>query len=89
MTIPAEHLFPIAEIAADQYDAQFQTCLTRKSTFGKNTFQSDQDIELCQREFNAEYSDIEFLLNRAVNRDCVPFQSAVVRLIELVKSHSN
>ena len=78
--VPPEYL-PGPTEAADQYDQEKGSTLTRVSTFGRNPFYTPEEQQNAELLFTRKYPDLGHLLDRAVNREPGPFQEAVMDLI--------
>jgi len=74
--------FPSAEQAAEWYVTAQGGRLTDPHPFAASPFASRQQQEECDRAFAAVVPDLDRLIDAAVNRDYVPFQEALMLLID-------
>ncbi|XP_065111059.2 uncharacterized protein [Paramisgurnus dabryanus] len=81
-------LLPNAVEAADWYDHEVGSSLTRVSTFGRNPFQSPEDQEAVERQFSMQCPDICSLFESAVNFQHATYQSVLKILIDMVRRHA-
>lgn len=81
-------LLPNASEAADWYDREARSSLTRVSAFGRNPFQSAEDQEAVDRQFSTQCPDICSLFESAVNFQHAQYQNALKTLIDIVRSHA-
>jgi len=78
--------FPPADSAAALYRQQFGGTLTDPSYFANSPFRSDAEAQLCNTQFSRHVPDLTTLLDSAVNRNYVPFNNALLKLIELTQN---
>ena len=79
-------LLPEASVAADWYDQEVGS-LTRVSHFGTNPFQSAQEQEAAEREFDLQCPNVGVLLDNAVNNLPQPFKDGLKGLINITRRH--
>ncbi|XP_063040964.1 uncharacterized protein LOC134435851 [Engraulis encrasicolus] len=80
-----EDLVPDVTEAADQYDREMGSSLTRVSSFGSDPFMSDADRERAEQLFTQHYPNLSVLFDNAVNYHYTPFKDALMYLIDVTK----
>jgi len=68
------------------YRQQFGGTLTDPSDFANSPFRSDAEAQLCNTQLSRHVPDLTTLLDSAVNRNYVPFNNALLKLIELTQN---
>lgn len=86
--MPKADLLPEALEAADSYDQEVSSSLTRASVFGRNPFSTVQHQAAAEQEFTWHYSDISELFDSAVNNELAYFQNGTMDLIDIVRRHA-
>ena len=76
-----------ATVAADMYDKDMGSSLTRVSSFGSDSFLSEADKARAEQHF-AHYYDLSVVFDSAVNYNYVPFKEALIYLIDVTKTCS-
>ncbi|XP_072564841.1 uncharacterized protein [Paramormyrops kingsleyae] len=76
-------LLPHASEAADLYESETGSSLTRCSSFGKSPFSSEEDQAHAEGQFAQLYPDMNVLYENVVNHNPRPFQDAILHLIHL------
>lgn len=74
---------PTASQAADLYDRENRSTLTRTSVFGRDPFVDATERHRAERRFAEAYPDITVLFEEAVNHNFGPFQNALMHLVHL------
>ncbi|XP_077060372.1 uncharacterized protein LOC143712032 [Siphateles boraxobius] len=82
-------VLPDAVDAANCYDSEVGSSLTRESSIGRNPFLHLEDQEAAQREFSLHYPNICLLFESAVNFQPDHFKHAIRKLIDIVRSLSS
>lgn len=80
-----EDLVPDVTEAADQYDREMGSSLTRVSSFGSDPFMSEADRERAEQLFTQHYPNLSVLFDNAVNYQYTPFKDALMYLIDVTK----
>ena len=80
-----EELLPHASEAADLYQQDVGSSLTRVSCFGTDPFSNEEDKTAAEHRFAEYHPDMSLLLNNVVNYNYVPFQDALLRLIHITQ----
>lgn len=80
MKIPVE-LLPGSTEAADLYQNEYGSNLTRVSTFGTSPFHTLEEQQNAEKLFNEKHPDLTHLFDCVVNRQAGPFQEAVMDII--------
>nr|XP_046256591.1 uncharacterized protein LOC124065345 isoform X1 [Scatophagus argus] len=83
-----DELLPHASQAADMYQQDVGSSLTRVSCFGTDPFTTEDDKISAEQRFAEEYSDISVLLDNAVNYNFAPFQDALMLLINITQQYA-
>lgn len=83
-----EELLPHASQAADMYEQDVGSSLTRVSCFGTDPFSTEEDKVSAEQLFAEEYPDISVLLDNVVNYNFVPFQDALLYLINITQQYA-
>lgn len=81
-------LLPKAVEAADWYEQETRSSLTRVSAFGRNPLRSPEDQRAVERQFSMQCPNINSLFESAVNFQNGQFQSALKILIDITRSHA-
>ena len=84
-----EQDLPSAAQAAQLYTSSLGGTLTDPHPFAPSPFRSRLQHALCDRAFVAAVPDLTCLLDSAVNRNYVPFQDALLILIEKTEQYVN
>lgn len=84
----SEELLPHANEAADLYEAELGSSLTRHSVFGSDPFSSGRQRECVEHHFAELHPDIEICYNNTVNGDFSYFKLALLDLIETTKRYT-
>ena len=84
-----EHDLPSSTQAAQLYTSSVGGTLTDPHPFAPSPFRSRLQHALCDRAFVAAVPDLKWLLDAAVNRNYVPFQDALLILIEKTEQYVN
>lgn len=79
----AEDLLPCASDAADLYDAERGSSLTRQSSFGRDPFASEEERNLAQGHFSEAFGDLSVLFDHTVNNNPGPLEDALQHLIRV------
>ncbi len=83
-----EELLPHASQAADVYQQDVGSSLTRVSCFGTDPFSTEENKISAEQRFAEEYPDISVLLDNMVNYNFVPFQDALLYLINITQQYA-
>lgn len=83
-----EELLPHASQAADMYQQDVGSSLTRVSCFGTDPFSTEEDKISAEQLFAEQYPDISVLLDNVVNYNFVPFQDALLDLINITQQYA-
>ena len=70
MKLP-EELLPGSAEAADLYQQETGRNLTRESVYGTNPFQSLEEQQNAEQQFNTAYPDLGSLFDSAVNQQLI------------------
>ncbi|XP_077065758.1 uncharacterized protein LOC143718622 [Siphateles boraxobius] len=81
-------LLPDATVAADMYDRDMGSSLTRVSSFGSDPFLSEADKVRAEQHFAHYYPDLSVIFDSAVNYNYAPFKEALIYLIDVTKTCS-
>ncbi|KAG1968665.1 hypothetical protein F2P79_003433 [Pimephales promelas] len=81
-------LLPDATVAADMYDRNMGSSLTRVSSFGSDPFLSEADKVRAEQHFARYYPDLSVIFDSAVNYNYAPFKEALIYLIDVTKTCS-
>ncbi|NP_001411522.1 si:ch211-227p7.1 [Danio rerio] len=81
-------VLPDAVDAANCYDREVGSSLTRESSFGRNPFSSLEDQEAAQREFALHFPDMCLLFESTIHFQPNYFQQAIRKLIDVVRCHA-
>lgn len=81
-------LLPDATVAADMYDRDRGSSLTRVSSFGSDPFLSEADKVRAEQHFAHYYPDLSVIFDSAVNYNYAPFKEALIYLIDVTKTCS-
>ena len=81
-------LLPDANMAADLYEVEVGSGLTRESIFGSDPFPSEEARCRAAQQFNQSWPNMATLLHSAVNNNYTPLQSAVLQLIDITRHHT-
>lgn len=82
-----QDLLPHAPQAADYYQNDTGSSLTRLSCFGADPFSTEEDKIAAEDQFAETYADISVLFDCVVNHNPVPFQEAVLKLIDITRQY--
>lgn len=82
-----EDNLPIGEIAADLYQQEVGTALTREAVFGTDPFSNEEARRNAESEFASHFDPLS-LLHSAVNNNFSPFQNALRCLIDITRQHA-
>lgn len=74
---------PTASEAADLYDQENHSTLTRMSAFGRDPFVDVTERHQAERRFAEAYPDLTVLFEETVNQNFGPFQNALMHLVHL------
>ncbi|KAL2091679.1 hypothetical protein ACEWY4_013942 [Coilia grayii] len=78
-------LVPDATEAADLYERDMGSSLTRVSSFGSDPFMSEADKVRAEQLFTERYPNLSILFDNAVNYHYTPFKDALMYLIDVTK----
>lgn len=78
-------LMPDTTVAADMYERDMGSSLTRISSFGSDPFMSETDKVRAEQLFTQYYPDLSVLFDNAVNYNYTPFKDALIYLIDVTK----
>ncbi|XP_076876123.1 uncharacterized protein LOC143525735 [Brachyhypopomus gauderio] len=81
----SEDLLPDASTAANQYQLEVGSSLTRVSSFAVDPFPSDTDKEQAERQFGENYPNMFYLLESTVNHQNGHLQEALKLLIDITR----
>ncbi|KAF4118127.1 hypothetical protein G5714_000178 [Onychostoma macrolepis] len=84
----SEELLPHANEAAELYEAELGSSLTRHSVFGRDPFSSGRQRACVEHHFAELHPDIEICYNKTVNGDFSYFKLALLDLIETTKRYT-
>lgn len=79
----AGDLLPCASDAADLYDAERGSSLTRQSSFGRDPFTSEEERNHAQERFSEAFGDLSALFDHTVNNNPGPLADALQHLIRV------
>lgn len=82
-----ERLLPHASQAADLYQLDIGSSLTRVCCFGTDPFSSEEEKLSAEGRFAELYPDISFLFDSVVNQNNRPFQDALLHLIHITQQY--
>ncbi|XP_062331322.1 uncharacterized protein LOC134031631 [Osmerus eperlanus] len=80
-----EDLLPCASSAADLYEADTRSSLTRSSTFGIYPFGNAEEQAQVERHFEEQFPDMTVMYDNVINNTYTPFQDALMHLIHLTQ----
>ncbi|KAK0138165.1 hypothetical protein N1851_025521 [Merluccius polli] len=78
-------LLPDATVAADMYDRDMGSSLTRISSFGSDPFLSEADKVRAEQLFAQYCPDLSVVFENAVNYNYTPFKEALIHIIDVTK----
>ncbi|KAI7793865.1 uncharacterized protein LOC130545384 [Triplophysa rosa] len=78
-------LLPDATVAADMYDRDMGSSLTRISSFGSDPFLSEVDRVRAEQHFAQYYPHLSVVFDSAVNYNYGPFKDALICLIDVTR----
>ena len=77
----SEDLLPSASVAADRYEQEFGSSLSREAAFGVDPFHTEADRSRAQRDFAVTYPDPSVIFDNVVNNDHSAFHEALFCLL--------
>ncbi|MGH0145794.1 UNVERIFIED_CONTAM: hypothetical protein FKN15_006326 [Acipenser sinensis] len=80
-----QDLLPLAPAAADLYQHEVGSSLTRVSIFATDPFPSEEEKLNAERQFADQYPDTSLLLESAISHNYGPFQDALKYLINVTQ----
>lgn len=83
-----DDLLPHASQAADMYQQDVGSSLTRVSCFGTDPFSNEEDKISAEQRFAEGYPDISVLLDYVVNYNFAPSQDALLYLINITQQYA-
>ncbi|KAL2084316.1 hypothetical protein ACEWY4_019834 [Coilia grayii] len=83
-----QDLLPHAAQAADYYQHDIGSSLTRLSCFGADPFSTELHKIAAEDQFAENYADISVLFDCVVNHNPVPFQEALLKLIDITRQYA-
>ncbi|KAK9977189.1 hypothetical protein ABG768_019010 [Culter alburnus] len=75
-------------VAADMYDRDMGSSLTRISSFGSDLFLSEADKVRVKQHFSQYYPDLAVVFDNVATYNYVPFKQALIYLINVTKRFS-
>lgn len=75
-------------VAADMYDRDMGSSLTRISSFRSDPFLSEADKVRAEQHFSQYYPDLAVVFDNVANYNYVPFKQALIYLINVTKRFS-
>ncbi|XP_056447024.1 uncharacterized protein LOC130383039 [Gadus chalcogrammus] len=77
----SEDLLPSAFVAADRYEQEFGSSLSREAAFGVDPFHTEEDRSRAERDFAVAYPDPSVIFDNVVNNDHSAFHEALFCLL--------
>ncbi|XP_030287100.1 uncharacterized protein LOC115590006 [Sparus aurata] len=79
-----EGLLPAGQVAADLYQQDVGTALTREGVFGTDPFANEEAQQRAESEFGSQFDPVS-LLHSTLNNNFAPCQSALKCLIDITR----